>query len=62
MTGPDLLDEEIISVIKKFKNRKSPGNDEVTIEMILASGDFGIKKIVELAKKIYNTGYIPKEM
>ena len=52
MNGPDLLDEEIISVIKSFKKGKSPGNDEVTIEMILASGDFGIRKIVELAKRI----------
>ena len=31
MNGPDLLDEEIISVIKNFKKGKSPGNDEVTI-------------------------------
>ena len=62
MNGPDLFEEEIINVIKKFKKGKSPGNDEVTIEIILASGDFGIKKIVEMANKIYNTGYILKEM
>ena len=62
MTGPELLDEEIISVIKSFKKGKSPGNDEVTIEMILASGEFGMRKIAELARKIYETGYIPKEM
>ena len=62
MTGPEILEEEIVSVIKNFKKGKSPGNDEVTIEMILASGNFGIRKIVELANKIYNTGYIPKEM
>ena len=30
--------------------------------MILASGNFGLRKIVELANKIYDTGYIPKEM
>ena len=62
MTGPEILEEEIVNVIKNFKKGKSPGNDEVTIEMILASGNFGIRKIVELANKIYNTGYIPKEM
>ena len=33
-------------VIKTFKKGKSPENDE----------------IIELANKIYNTGYIPKEM
>ena len=62
MNGPDLLNEEVISVIKSFKKGKSPGNDEVTIEMILASGEFGMRKIAELARRIYETGYIPKEM
>ena len=62
MTGPEILEDEIVNVIKKFKKGKSPGNDETTIEMILASGNFGIRKILELANKIYNTGYIPKEM
>ena len=62
MYGPDILDEEIAHVIKSFKRGKSSGNDDVTIEMILASGDFGLRKIAELARKIYDTGYIPKEM
>ena len=29
---------------------------------MIVSGDFGIKKIVELANTIYNTGYIPQDM
>ena len=62
MNGPELLEEEIINVMKRMKKGKSPGHDGVTIEMLLASGNFGLKKIVELANKIYNTGYIPKEM
>ena len=62
MNGPEILEEEVMSVIKNFKKGKSPGNDEVTIEMILASGNFGTKNIAKLANKIYNTGYIPKEM
>ena len=62
MTGPEILEEEILYVIKSFKRGKSPGNDEITIEMILASGNFRIKKIVELANEIYNTGYIHKDM
>ena len=62
MTGPEILEDEIVNVIKKFKKGKSPGNDETTIEMIIASGNFGIRKIVELANKVYDTGYIPKEM
>ena len=62
MNGPELLEEEIARVMKNLKKGKSPGHDEMTIEMILASGNFGIRKIVELANRIYNTGYIPKEM
>ena len=62
MNGPKLLEEGIVSVMKKFKKGKSPGHDGVTIKMILANGNFGLRKIVELANKIYNTGYIPKEM
>ena len=62
MNGPELLEEEIVSVMKKFKKGKSPGHDGITIEMILASGNFGIRKIVEVANNIYDTGYIPKEM
>ena len=62
MNGPELLEEEIVKVMKSMKKGKSPGHDGITIEMLLASGNFGLKKIVELANKIYNTGYIPKEM
>ena len=62
MNGPELLEGEIVSAMKKFKKGKSPGQDGITIEMILASGNFGLRKIVELANKIYDTGYIPKEM
>ena len=62
MNGPELLEEEIVGVMRNLKKGKSPGHDEITIEMILASGNFGLRKIVELANKIYNTGYIPKEM
>ena len=62
MTGPELREEEIVRVMKNLKKGKSPGHDEITIDMMLASGNFGIRKIVELTNRIYNTGYIPKEM
>ena len=62
MNGPELLEEEIVRVMKHLKKGKSSGHGEITIEMILASGNFGIRKIVELVNRIYNRGYIPKEM
>ena len=62
MYGPDILHDEIIYVIMNFKKGKCPGNDDLTIKMILASGDSELRKVADLARKIYDTGYIPKEM
>ena len=45
-----------------MKNGKSPGNDEVVIEMIEATRDFAIEHITKIANKVYNTGTIPNEM
>ena len=60
--GPEILREEIAAAMKKMKNKKSPGTDEIMIEMLNATEEFGIEKVTALANKIYNTGYIPEEM
>ena len=60
--GPEITKDEIRAAMKKMKNRKSPGPDEVMIEMLNATEEFGVEKITALANKIYNSGYIPEEM
>ena len=62
LEGPEILEEEIRYAMKTMKKGKSAGNDKITIEMIEASGDYGLRKITELTNKIYDTGFIPEEM
>ena len=55
LEGPEILEEEIRYAMKTMKKGKSAGNDKITIEMIEASGDYGLRKITELTNKIYDT-------
>ena len=50
---------EIEWAIKNLKKEKSPGIDNITAEMIQASG--GIKVYYEMCKKIWNTGIWPTD-
>ena len=47
---PDITKEEISSAIRKMKNRKAPGADEITTEVIRAGGE----KMIHMLHKIYN--------
>ena len=60
MTGPPILREEIRAAMREMKTGKSPGNDNVLIEMLNAGGEIIVEEITELANKIYDTGIIPK--
>ena len=62
MEGPPIMKDEIRRALKKMKNGKSPGNDQIRIEMLEAMEEFAVDKVTELANKVYDTGYIPKEM
>ena len=49
--APDpITKEEIKSAIRKMKNRKAPGSDEITAEVMKAGGE----TMIELLKKIFN--------
>ena len=51
--------EEIKQKIKKLKNKKAPGNDSITNEMIKYSDDLMLVKLEKLFKKAFKTGYYP---
>lgn len=48
--------------MKGMKKGKTVGEDEILVEMIEATGEFGIDKVTRLANMIYDTGYIPQKM
>ena len=54
--GPPILRNEIEKAVRGMKRRKAEGSDGIVIEMVEAGGDFTIRKITELANKIYEQG------
>ena len=62
MEGPRILEGEVRQAVKDMKNDKAEGGDGVVAEMVEAAGEFGIKKLTELANKIYDSGIIPEKM
>ena len=62
LTGNDILEAEVEAALKEMKCGKSPGNDNITPEMLIASKEISVNKICYLANKIYRTGTIPKQM
>ena len=59
LSGPPIMQDEIRAVIRKGK---AAGEDGIVIEMIEATGEFGIRKITDLVNRIYESGYIPNAM
>ena len=59
--GPPIINEEVELAIKKTKNHKSPGPDEIKVEEIKALGEFGTQKLAEIIAEIYETGEIPDD-
>ena len=45
--------------IKKLENKKAPGNDSITNEMITCFDDIMLVKSEKLFNKIFKTGYYP---
>lgn len=62
MDGPEITTEEVKAAIKNMKTGKSPGPDEIAVEMIKALDEFGVTKVTELANKIYQSGSIPDDL
>ena len=62
ISGPKILKSEIEAAINKIKKNKAQGPDNIVIEMIQATGDFGIDKITEISNEIYDSGKIPEDL
>ena len=62
LSGPPIMQNEIRAAIKAAKKGRAAGEDGIVIEMIEATEEFGIRKITDLANRIYESGYIPNAM
>lgn len=60
-TGPDITKEEIVYALKTAKEGKSPGPDELPIELLKIIETEYIDILVKLFNQIYKSGVIPKE-
>ena len=62
LSGPPIMQDEIRAAIKAMIKGKAAGEDGIVIEMIEATEEFGMRKIADLANRIYESGYIPNAM
>lgn len=56
-----ITESEVIGAIKKQKNRKSPGNDELTNALIKYGGQKLANELTKLLQKIMDTKSVPLE-
>lgn len=56
-----ITEDEILSAVKKLKNNKSPGCDQVLNERIVSTIVIFLPEYVMLFNNIYNTGIVPDE-
>ena len=61
--GPveEVTDEELMEAMKKMKLGKAAGPSEVNMDMIIASGKFGVGVIKKLCQKALDGKGMPKE-
>ena len=52
---------EIVEVIQKIKSGKATGPYEVSVEMIVASGEIGVKVMMELCQRVLDGRGMPDE-
>ena len=60
--GPRILKREVENAMKKTKNGKAPGPDNITIELLEALEEFGVDQIIKFLNKIYGTGQMPEDL
>ena len=54
--GPHILQSEVEKAIKKMRNRKATGVDDIPGDVLSLLGEGGLKILTKLSSTIYNTG------
>ena len=62
MKAPQILEVEVQKALKKTKEGKAAGPDEILSGMLTTLGEFGIKEITKLLNIIHDTGKIPTDL
>ena len=52
---------EIVEAIQSMKSGKATGTSEVSVEMIVASGEIGVKVMMELCQRVLDGRGMPDE-
>ena len=63
VVGPvkKVVRNEIVEAMQSMKSRKATGTSEVSMEMILASGEIGVKVMMELCQRVLDGRGMPDE-
>ena len=61
MTGPSILVSEVEAAIRKARNRKSPGPDEIPVELLKLLDEDGVRVLSAFFNRVYRTGEIPSQ-
>ena len=59
--GPDIMYNEFEKALYELKNGKSEGIDNISTELLKASGSRGKHEMFEICKQIYNQGKWPED-
>ena len=51
---------KVVKAMQKMKSGKATGPSEVSVEMIVASGEIGVKMMMELCQRVLDGGGMPE--
>lgn len=61
MAGPQILESEVKSAIRRARNCKAPGADDIPVEQLKLLDDESVRLLTALFNRVYQTGQIPSE-